>query len=68
METMTTNIHNLLEETPCQFEYNRWLLILKMNTYIACTLTEAFENKFNKPSTDIALMGRKGEKDLKLMN
>nr|XP_053639720.1 condensin complex subunit 1-like [Cherax quadricarinatus] len=41
---------------------HRWLNILKMTTYLACNLTEAFENKHNKPTTDTVLTGKARKK------
>ncbi|XP_068224486.1 condensin complex subunit 1 [Palaemon carinicauda] len=42
-----------------------WLNIVKMTTYIACTLTEAFEKHSNKPSLDTALATKGRKKSAK---
>ncbi|XP_064081670.1 condensin complex subunit 1-like [Macrobrachium nipponense] len=46
---------------------HRWLNILKMTTYIACTLTEAFEKHSNKPTLDTALITKGRKKSSKKM-
>lgn len=59
MTTMASNISGVLEEQETsQYEQKVWLLTLKMNTYIACNLTEAFESNYNKPSTEIILSNK----------
>lgn len=37
---------------------HKWVNVVKMNTFIACKLTEALETKYNKASADILITGR----------
>ena len=50
---MTSLSSELTNQTDLSSEQDKWLLALKMNTYIACMLTEAFEKVHNKPTTDL---------------
>ncbi|KAG0724408.1 Condensin complex subunit 1 [Chionoecetes opilio] len=43
----------------------KWLNIVKMTTFIACKLTEAMENKYNKTSADVVVTGRGKKKAVK---
>ena len=53
MNSMTVKITEALDEELSSYEKNKWVLTIKMNTYIACTLTEVYEKQFNKPTTEI---------------
>lgn len=37
---------------------HKWVNVVKMNTFIACKLTEALENKCSKASADVLVTGR----------
>ncbi|KAG7154190.1 Condensin complex subunit 1-like [Homarus americanus] len=66
MAKMTAELALVLDERDMSSsEKLRWLNILKMNTYLACNLTEAFENDYNKPTTDTLLLGKGRKKTAK---
>lgn len=59
MSKVTAELALLLDEGDLSTkERHQWLNVLKMTTYIACNLTESFENEYNKPSTDTLLLGK----------
>ncbi|ROT63466.1 hypothetical protein C7M84_018678 [Penaeus vannamei] len=63
MSKVTAELALLLDEGDLSAkERHQWLNVLKMTTYIACNLTESFENEYNKPSTDTLLLGKQGRK------
>ncbi|XP_042876759.1 condensin complex subunit 1-like [Penaeus japonicus] len=63
MSKVTAELALLLDEGDLSSkERHQWLNVLKMTTYIACNLTESFENEYNKPSTDTLVLGKQGRK------
>lgn len=59
MSKVTAELALLLDEGDLSSkERHQWLNVLKMTTYIACNLTESFENEYNKPSTDTLVLGK----------
>ncbi|XP_047488430.1 condensin complex subunit 1-like isoform X2 [Penaeus chinensis] len=63
MSKVTAELALLLDEGDLSAkERHQWLNVLKMTTYIACNLTESFENEYNKPSTDTLVLGKQGRK------
>lgn len=57
MSALTSKVGQILDGSSSNIDVHSWLLSLKMLTYIACNLTEAFESNFNKPS-DIISTGK----------
>lgn len=59
MSRVTAELALLLDERDMSGrEKHCWLNVLKMTTYLACNLTEAFENNHNKLTTDTLLLGK----------
>ncbi|KAK4295273.1 hypothetical protein Pmani_032152 [Petrolisthes manimaculis] len=50
------------EENISGSEKHQWLNILKMTTYLACNLMEAFEKNHNKPTIDTIQIGKSRKK------
>nr|XP_045604996.1 condensin complex subunit 1-like [Procambarus clarkii] len=62
MGKLSAELALLLDGEMSGREKHNWLNVLKMTTYLACNLTEAFENNYNKPTTDTLLLGKARKK------
>ena len=59
MNRMTLDVAKVLDEGDISPDDRKsWLNILKMTTYIASHLTEAFEKQHNKPTIDTLATGK----------
>lgn len=58
MEKLVSNLGRTIDGDLSGSMKHKWVNVVKMNTFIACKLTEALETKFNKASADIIVTGR----------
>lgn len=58
MEKLVSNLGRTIDGDLNGSMKHKWVNVVKMNTFIACKLTEALETKFNKASADIIVTGR----------